>query len=298
MIKQILLRLLLLVLAMPLAAQQGYQIVEKKGKLGLMHQQNQTVVPFNYKYIGEINYPLVIIGKGDFELNADYQLMNVGKRAKLGVYHMEQEREVVPCKYNWVSIKSRTTIVVYKGAFDTEYGYGLKRFYAQESGFGLFNSSGKRLVKCTQNYIDNRMGNAIVVGAFETQKDLWQVNVTIDDNNWQLNAYINEDHAPAPVFNLVDVSGKPFTNEIFSFIGPFSQGLAVACKSWYAECIIEPGNNVYIYDSEGKMGYVDTTGQVVIPFVFDKAQTFKNGKAKVEKGGRKIFIDVNGNKKD
>jgi hypothetical protein len=239
-------------------------------------------------------YPLVIVGKGDFELTADYQLLDLGKKAKLGVYHLEQKKEVVPCKYNWVSVKNPSTIVVYKGVFDTEYGYGLKRFYAQESGFGLYDTTGKQLVKCTQNYIDNRMENAIVVGTFETKKELWRVDVAIEDNNWRVSAYIYEDNAPVPVFKLIDARGNPLTNENFSFIGPFGQGLAVANKGWYAECAVETGGEVYLTDNEGQVGYVDTTGQVVIPFVFDKAQTFKNGKAKVEREGRAFYIDKNG----
>lgn len=294
MIKQILLKLLLLILAVPLAAQHDYQIVEKKGKLGLIHQQTQTVVPIEYQYIGEINYPLVIVGKGEFELNPDFELMDVGKKAKLGVYNIHKKKEVLPCKYNWVSIKNNQSILVYSGSFDTEYGYGLKRFYAGESGFGLFDCSGQQLIKCQQSYIDNQADNVIVIAKFETKKNHWYVDVARENDNWRLAALAN-DEGTLPLFSLVNSKGEILNAYEFSFIGPFCNGLAVVCKSRYSECTIEPGNEMHIYGAEGKMGYINTVGQVVIPLIFDKAQTFKNGKAKVENNGREFYIDKFGN---
>jgi len=279
---------------MQLEAQYDCRIAEKDEKLGLTQNNGQLVVPPKYKYIGEIDAPLVIVGKGDFELNSHNQLMDVGKRSSFGVYNMEREEEVIPCKFNWVSIKNKTSILVYSGSFDTEYGHGLEKFYTSGNGLGLFDISGRRLAKCNRSYIDNRTANAIVMAEFETKKNHWRVEVAIEDTIWRFTATTEDANVPLPLFRLSDATGEPLNTQEFNFIGPFSEGLAVACQGRYYGCDISYDNQVSIDLFEGKMGYIDTTGQVVIPVFFDKAQSFKNGKARVEKEGREYYIDKNG----
>ena len=55
----------------------------------------------------------------------------------------------------------------------------------------------------------------------------------------------------------------------------FSEGLAIAAKG-------------------GKFGYINTEGEVVIPFVFDKASSFHSSRALVSRGGTQGFIDETG----
>lgn len=45
----------------------------------------------------------------------------------------------------------------------------------------------------------------------------------------------------------------------------------------------------------GKWGYIDSTGTLVIPMVYDYAQDFKGDSAKVVKGRKKYLIDKKGN---
>lgn len=44
----------------------------------------------------------------------------------------------------------------------------------------------------------------------------------------------------------------------------------------------------------GKWGYLDRTGDVVIPMIYDDAGNFKNGKAEVQLNADRFCIDVKG----
>lgn len=63
----------------------------------------------------------------------------------------------------------------------------------------------------------------------------------------------------------------------YEYIGKFSDGLFVA-KSY------------------GKWGYIDEYGKVVIPFIYDSAENFSEGYARVMLDGSVMFIDKNGHK--
>lgn len=47
-------------------------------------------------------------------------------------------------------------------------------------------------------------------------------------------------------------------------------------------------------DGKGS-GFINKEGQFVISPIYDLAQSFSNGKAKVELDGREFYIDKNGN---
>src|SRR2546421_3754540 len=47
-------------------------------------------------------------------------------------------------------------------------------------------------------------------------------------------------------------------------------------------------------DKDGKWGFIDRTGKVVIPIQFDSANDFHEGLALVTANGKKLFIDASG----
>lgn len=50
------------------------------------------------------------------------------------------------------------------------------------------------------------------------------------------------------------------------------------------------------FNSNGKHGWIDKTGQVVIPLKYDDAESFENGKARVKLNGEWFYIDKQGNR--
>jgi WG repeat protein len=51
---------------------------------------------------------------------------------------------------------------------------------------------------------------------------------------------------------------------------------------------------LFVVEKDGKSGFIDQTGKVVIPFQFEKASSFHEGLALVIVNGKKFFIDTTG----
>jgi hypothetical protein len=46
----------------------------------------------------------------------------------------------------------------------------------------------------------------------------------------------------------------------------------------------------------GKWGFVDKEGKEIVPLVYEAAEDYKDGKARVKKNGEWFYIDYNGNR--
>lgn len=73
-----------------------------------------------------------------------------------------------------------------------------------------------------------------------------------------------------------------------------TKGKEVLCISGYDTFDFSNGL-LLARNVDGKYGYLNKSGKVVIPFVFDYASSFLNGVAEVEKRNKKYRIDKNGN---
>src|ERR1051326_4170353 len=56
----------------------------------------------------------------------------------------------------------------------------------------------------------------------------------------------------------------------------------------------QPQPQLFVVEKDGKSGFIDQIGNVVIPLQFDKANSFHEGLALVIVNGRKSFIDTTG----
>ena len=59
-------------------------------------------------------------------------------------------------------------------------------------------------------------------------------------------------------------------------------------------CFAQPQPQLLVVEKDGKSGFIDQTGRVVIPFQFDKAESFHDGLALVIVKGKSSFIDITG----
>jgi len=55
-----------------------------------------------------------------------------------------------------------------------------------------------------------------------------------------------------------------------------------------------PAQQLFLAQKDGKSGFIDRTGKVVIPIQFDSANNFHEGLARVTMSGKKAFIDATG----
>src|SRR5947207_7561005 len=70
----------------------------------------------------------------------------------------------------------------------------------------------------------------------------------------------------------------------------------LACVVVCQFCAAQPQaeSQLIAVEKDGKSGFIDHTGKVVIPFQFDSAHGFHEGLALVTVKGRKSFIDATG----
>ena len=82
-------------------------------------------------------------------------------------------------------------------------------------------------------------------------------------------------NAPVPVLAANIIIKETVLNGEYDIIGSFREGLAIAEK-------------------DGRYGFIDKTGTVVIPFEYDDAWNFSDGLAIMRKDGRWVHIDKTG----
>src|SRR5436190_4402594 len=68
----------------------------------------------------------------------------------------------------------------------------------------------------------------------------------------------------------------------------------LACLAACQLCFAQPQSQLIVVEKDGRSGFIDNTGKVVIPFQFDKAYSFNEGLALVIVGDKKSFIDTSG----
>src|SRR6476620_6138081 len=56
----------------------------------------------------------------------------------------------------------------------------------------------------------------------------------------------------------------------------------------------QPGSQLFPIEKDGKSGFIDRTGKIVIPPQFDNVTGFSEGLALATRNGKKFFIDQNG----
>lgn len=53
-------------------------------------------------------------------------------------------------------------------------------------------------------------------------------------------------------------------------------------------------NNLALIKKDGKFGYIDVNADIIIPIIYDEAEDFSNGKAKVKRDDTWLLIDKTG----
>lgn len=82
---------------------------------------------------------------------------------------------------------------------------------------------------------------------------------------------------PFEMSQYYDLSGKPVET-----------GFAYRPGDYYFSC------GLGVIERDGKYGYIDAEGNLVIDCIYDAGYTFEDGLALVEKDGEELLIDVSG----
>ena len=101
------------------------------------------------------------------------------------------------------------------------------------------------------------------------------------------------------LYGFIEKTGRKVTNSVFTRVSEYSDGLAaVKMLSANRENIknITKGltDIVFDYGDEGKYGYIDKEGNLVIDIVYNDAQPFMDGLAYIKDGNQEGYIDKTG----
>lgn len=143
--------------------------------------------------------------------------------------------------------------------FTNGLGVGIKTDPVGRSKYGVVDTAGNTIIPFQFARISGTFSGPFVSCAAYSPYDLEAKGISEDANTWF----------------IYDRQGNKVGETHHGLWDEFSEGLVVAEKA-------------------GKFGFADSSGKVVIPFLYDWACTFKNGMAWVQKGDRYGFIDKKG----
>lgn len=84
----------------------------------------------------------------------------------------------------------------------------------------------------------------------------------------------------------------PQTKIKYDYVGCLSEGLAAVSLSDEQDLNIKYG----FVDKDGKWGFIEKTGNIIVPILYDNAHYFSQDKAEVKLNGETFYIDKQGNR--
>lgn len=161
-------------------------------------------------------------------------------------------------------------------AVETKNGYG----------WGFIDLNGKEIVPCKYEEVHSfSEGLALVLTSYEGREEI-----------------IKEIYKGMPEQDDVEFSSARFSSEN-EWIDKSSRNMCFINKK--GEIVISQvpsgicgdfhDGRAFVQGENDKFGFIDTYGNVVIPFIYDDVRRFSNGVAWTEKDGKWGLIDVDGN---
>ena len=86
-------------------------------------------------------------------------------------------------------------------------------------------------------------------------------------------------------FGYFDEKGRVIIKPQFDYARPFADSMAAVCQGCQ---LLKKGDHTEIIN--GNWGFINSKGELIIPYIYDKVSDFIEGKAKVEKNGNSTFV--------
>ncbi len=288
---------------------QGVVLVELDGKQGFMDGAGNEVTPRKYDYVRELRDGLARVGISD-DNGGLYGFVDAAGQ------------EVIPCQYRrigaggdwqWPSTDGDTFSEGLASAWlpgDRE-GENDEETVGE---WGVIDQAGKVIVPFELEYDDAGYFHEGLMAVMDMDRDRYHVEVGAkdeagdaeDDEEYDEDYEDYEDDADHEMTYYAKVGFIDTTGELvipLMYICPyyagngcleaeyilpeFSEGLAAVMNDDRQE-------NKYNLSNNGKFGYIDKAGNVVIPFVYDYAAPFSEGLAYVCQGEKYGYIDTTG----
>lgn len=260
----------------------GFCVVSLNGKYGVINKSGKEMVSCKYDYIDNMPFS-----------KSKYSQISIDD--KYGYLDMESGKEIIPCKYERIYSFSDGIAVAY-----------------QDEKYLLVNENGKevyiekdynQILPFSDGVAAVRIGNSFGYGE-KTDNELWgyidktgkevippkeyfTVDVTFESDISYVCSF-KDGFAPIGKdrdhWGFIDKSGKEVVPFKYSFVRPFSDGLAAVLMTF------ETSHKEYSV----KWGFIDKTGKEVIPCKYDYISPFSESMAAVQKNGLWGFVDKDG----
>lgn len=252
--------------------------MDEKNKTGLLDDHGRIVVPFDYCYISptmslndENNDDLYFLVKKDWEGGNATGMVN--NKSKL----------VVPVKYDFVEVMN-------KGFFRT----------TKDGKYGIYSEKNKEIIPPVYMFINlfaKNLFNVVEYGSNYSRNGIidetGKVLIPIDNHSFDL---LSDDiikstghYSIKPwekrMQQLWSIKARKAVSKKYNMILDKKEDLFVVGNDMHH---VDGGKE---YEQEGgKWGYIDINGKEIIPLIYDKVQSFKDGVAQVEKDGKAMLI--------
>ncbi|MES2764934.1 MAG: WG repeat-containing protein [Bacteroidota bacterium] len=303
----------------------GLFAVQKGDKWGYVDAAGKTVIPFIYGYGQDFNNGAAIISN-------DWVYGIIDKTGKLIVPVQYGTAEHFSDNLVKLLFEKKFYFADHKGKVSKALPYNYIGYLndglafvrrSSDSKWGYIDSTGKEVIPC--RYLEGKdfnNGRAIVqtekgTGVIDTKGNfiIQPKYSSIDDMFGGFNNGIASARRDTVTILLKENGGEIPLPGGYSLVGQFKEGMMSAYVNNKLTFINEKGetvipptdkyNNVYPFDdgvtavgkgnrSFTKWGYIDKSGQEIIPLQYDEAKPFKKGVAIVKKGNMWGLIDKTG----
>ena len=272
-------------------------VMNKDGEVGAINKKGKTVVDFKYSYIGEFNeHGTAVVAKTDDDGTTRYGVVN--SKGDL----------VFPVKYEAIMNPNKSGATVAKvgeewGVLKKNGEWAIKPKFDSATAFDDNNLS---IVQIGEEYgIVNNKGKVILAPKYA------QITAFSEDEG--LAFFLDEDE-----WGIINTKGKVVCEAEFDkVIAPFKDGRAIVEDGSDYMLINSKGVEIFEFDDcipmgqysdnglvlvkevkksgEGKFGFLDKKGNIVVDFDYKAAQSFsKSGLAAIYDGKEYGFINKKG----
>lgn len=231
---------------------------------GLIDKYGKIILPLEYFFIGDSFKGLIKIGK---LINNKIQFGFCNEKGEILISPIYEK--VVDFKENRIVGRKNRKYSLFdvqgKPINDTSYAY-LSEFSEGKAVFGVqkqyFDSENQPKMAIKYGFLDS-LGNEVIPAIYDMAMPFQENFAVVKENNFSQNTYY-----------LINQQGIMIHKKAYELMDyAVSEGLIWLRKN-------------------GKYGFMDTLGQIVIPLEYEYAQTFQQGMALVKKDGKYGFIST------
>ena len=289
-------------------------LTKKDEKIGLVDSTGKIIIPNEYKEI------LAISDKyenGYIVINDNGQYGIIGYNTKTIIEPKYQEikpiygNELYVVKENdsW-KIANKENVLFELGENNVEEINGQNIVVSNKNGYGVLDSAGNEKIPTTYQYLSYTFGEYYIAKKDDKYGIINIANETkVDFKYTNLNYRKNEDFLEASIDDVTsDILDHDFQVKVTGILSEVNNEkgfLKVRIGDEYKyynfkfeekqSKNIYPENTLFLSNKDGKYGYVDKNGVVVVNYIYEDAmEQNKFGFAAVKKDGKWGAIDKNG----